>query len=440
MATKRGSGKRLKTTLAVMTACVIVASLAFISLQVSLLAACFMAIMGFAAADLRRRRFWENGLSFRMKKINDEHSLLSQKIAGTRQEVFTLKQTLADVNRRLNDQDERLDMLQPDAVNGIIPPRPVVAAPIMQKPVIPPKMPLAPSPRAANAPIANTSIRAVRPGQPAKTATPNPALLDTPDEDYKELSDVVVRELVSHAVRSRTIDVFVQPIVRLPQRKVRYYEIFARVRARPGLYVPARRYMRLARENKAVNDIDTMLLIECLKTIRASAHIERAAPLFVNISGATLKNVIFMKRLLGFVAENRHLAPRLVFELPHTEYITLEAPLREILRGLGRLGCAVSLDHVGAMEFDIEDLQSHHVRFVKIGARTLMPYTRSDKARADLQKKKRALESGGVNIIVEKVESESDLLELLDFDIAYGQGHLFGRPDLEAAYRKRRAA
>lgn len=433
MATKRGSGKRLKTTLAVMAACVIVASLAFLSLQVSLLAACFMAIMGFAAADLRRRRFWENGLSFRMKKINDEHSLLSQKIAGTRQEVFTLKQTLADVNRRLSDQDERIDMLQPAAVNGIVPPRPVAAKPAPQAPVMNPS---APPPRAANAPSA-PPIRAVRPGQPVK---PAPAPQGPPEEEYKELSDVVVRELVNHAVRSRTIDVFVQPIVRLPQRKVRYYEIFARVRARPGLYVPARRYMKLARENKAVNDIDTMLLIECLKTIRASAHIERAAPLFVNISGATLKNVIFMKRLLGFVAENRHLAPRLVFELPHTEYVTLEAPLREILRGLGRLGCAVSLDHVGAMEFDVEDLQEHHVRFVKIGARTLMPYTRSDKARADLQKKKRALETGGVNIIVEKVESESDLLELLDFDIAYGQGHLFGRPDLEAAYRKRRAA
>ena len=434
MAAKRGSGKRLKTTLAVMTASVVVASLAFISLQVSLLAACFMAIVGFAVTDMRRRRFRENGLSFRMKKINDEYNLLSQKIAGTRHEVFALKQILADVNRRLSDQDERLDMLQPDAVNGMTQPRPVAPA---VKPAPQMKTPPAPPPRAANAPSA-PPIRAVRPGQPAKPAPANPPHVH--DEEYKELSDVVVRELVNHAVRARTIDVFVQPIVRLPQRKVRYYEIFARVRARPGLYVPARRYMKLARENKAVNDIDTMLLIECLKTIRASAHIERAAPLFVNISGATLKNVIFMKRLLSFVAENRHLAPRLVFELPHTEYITLDAPLREILRGLGRLGCSVSLDHVGAMEFDVEDLQNHHVRFVKIGARTLMPYTRNDRTRADLQKKKRMLETGGINLIVEKVENESDLLELLDFDIAYGQGHLFGRPDLEAAYRKRRAA
>jgi cyclic-di-GMP phosphodiesterase TipF (flagellum assembly factor) len=261
-----------------------------------------------------------------------------------------------------------------------------------------------------------------------------------PDEEYKELSDVVVRELIGHAVRSRTIDVFVQPIVRLPQRKVRYYEIFARVRARPGLYVPARRYMKLAHETKATNDIDIMLLIQCLKTIRASAHIERAAPLFINISADTLKNAIFMKRLLGFVAENRHLAPRLVFELPHAQYTALESPLREILRGLGRLGCAVSLDHVGNMEFDIADLQKHYVKFIKIGARTMLPYTRSDRARADLQKKKRLLEANSISVIAEKVETEAELLELLDFDIAYGQGHLFGRPDLEAAYRKRRAA
>ena len=37
-----------------------------------------------------------------------------------------------------------------------------------------------------------------------------------------------------------------------------------------------------------------------------------------------------------------------------------------------------------------------------------------------------ALERAGIALVVERVDSESLLLELLDYDIDYGQGYLFG--------------
>jgi cyclic-di-GMP phosphodiesterase TipF (flagellum assembly factor) len=412
--------------LAVTGACVVVASLAFISLELAMLGAGFFIVTGFVASDIRRRRFWENGLSFRIKRMGDEHNSLVAKVSGARQDILNIKQYIADINRRMSMQDERIDELQ-----AVSPGRPIASKTAPADKILS----STPRPRPANA---HSSPAAIKPGvKPAPVMAP---IRGAPDEDYDDLSDMVVRELINHAVRSRSIDIFVQPIVRLPQRKVRFYEMFARVRARPGMYVPARRYMKIAEQSQVTNDIDNMLLMECLKTLRASAHIERAAPLFLNISKGTLKNTTFMKRLVAFIGENRHLAPRIVFELPHDQYNSLEPAPRELLRLLGRLGCSVSIDHVAVMEFDISNLQKYNVRFVKISARTMLPYTRSDRGRADLQKIKRKLESNGVNVIVEKIEKESDLVELMDFDISYGQGHLFGRPDLEAAYRKRRAA
>ena len=44
-----------------------------------------------------------------------------------------------------------------------------------------------------------------------------------------------------------------------------------------------------------------------------------------------------------------------------------------------------------------------------------------------------ALRSAGVNLVVEKLESEAVLLELLDFQVDYGQGYLFGEPRLSRA-------
>ena len=34
----------------------------------------------------------------------------------------------------------------------------------------------------------------------------------------------------------------------------------------------------------------------------------------------------------------------------------------------------------------------------------------------------------GVEVIAEKVEGERQIAEILDLDIGYGQGHLFGEP------------
>jgi cyclic-di-GMP phosphodiesterase TipF (flagellum assembly factor) len=34
----------------------------------------------------------------------------------------------------------------------------------------------------------------------------------------------------------------------------------------------------------------------------------------------------------------------------------------------------------------------------------------------------------GIEVIVEKVEAEKQIVDILDLDIGYGQGHLFGEP------------
>jgi len=41
---------------------------------------------------------------------------------------------------------------------------------------------------------------------------------------------------------------------------------------------------------------------------------------------------------------------------------------------------------------------------------------------------KRRLALDGIELIVEKVETERELVELLEFDVALGQGYLFGEP------------
>ena len=47
-----------------------------------------------------------------------------------------------------------------------------------------------------------------------------------------------------------------------------------------------------------------------------------------------------------------------------------------------------------------------------------------------IQALKRRLDGAGIDLIVEKIETEQMLVELLDYNIDFGQGYLFGEPRL----------
>ena len=254
-------------------------------------------------------------------------------------------------------------------------------------------------------------------------------------EDYNHISDIVVKELLHHAVDHDRIEVFVQPVVRLPQRQIRYYEVFARIRAKAGLYIPASRYMPIAEQDKLDSVLDRILLLHCLKTIEQSASIEKATPFFININSRTLQNGDFMKRLLAFAKKNRQLAPRLIFEISQNDFENLSDPLLEIIKGLGVIGCNFSLDHVDTTRpFDIQRLQKHKVRFVKISAEHFLSASTNIRA----MRAKSLLESLGIHVILERVENEKQIRRLLDHEPQYGQGYLFGKPDIQGAYKDKK--
>ena len=65
---------------------------------------------------------------------------------------------------------------------------------------------------------------------------------------------------------------------------------------------------------------------------------------------------------------------------------------------------------------------------MKIDAGVLMSVIPNDLAVAQFRKSKRALEEAGISLIVDGVDNESTLVELLEFNIDFGQGPLFGEP------------
>jgi cyclic-di-GMP phosphodiesterase TipF (flagellum assembly factor) len=246
--------------------------------------------------------------------------------------------------------------------------------------------------------------------------------------DFSDWSDAKVTRCVQEAIARDRIDMFIQPIVQLPQRKRRFYEMYSRIRVRPDVYLPAERYIPLAKQDGILSEIDNRLLLHALQLIQTADEGNLNRSFFCNISPFTLNDQQFMADLLEFLTQHRLLAPRLVFELAQGELAVIDPETLRVLDGLSRLGCRFAMDGVTHLDFDFEQMQACHIRYVKISGAVLMRVLSGTGGFTKIRRMKDAFDYHGIDFIVEKIESDRQLVEFLDVHADYGQGYLFGEP------------
>lgn len=256
------------------------------------------------------------------------------------------------------------------------------------------------------------------------------------DPDLSMFSDTIVIELLHHALKHKQIEIFAQPVVRLPQRKTFALELFARLRAKAGLYMPANDFMEIAEKEKVATSIDNYLLIHCLKSIQNKKPHTPDTAYFLNISAATLSDLHFMHTLLSFLKQHKDLAPQLIFEMKQTDIETLSPKMQTVLSGLAKIGCRFSMDHINSTGLTPKLLKDRNIDFIKLDAVKLLNTIQDEKSFITLKNFFEKLSKTGVELIVERMESEKNLIELLDIGVHYGQGYLFGKPDHESIYKR----
>jgi cyclic-di-GMP phosphodiesterase TipF (flagellum assembly factor) len=152
----------------------------------------------------------------------------------------------------------------------------------------------------------------------------------------------------------------------------------------------------------------------------------------------------FFGEFIDFMGDNTGLARNLFFEFSQADITEKWQDIAGDLERLTQLGFYFSMDRVEDISLDFEDLARRNIRFVKIDAGTLLarrpddlvarrPEDLEDEAEAEdieglVDALKQGLNDNNIDLIVEKLEAEEDLIELLDYDIDFGQGYLFGEP------------
>lgn len=262
-------------------------------------------------------------------------------------------------------------------------------------------------------------------------ATPEAGQKNLPEKaiDNDKLTDNDILQFIKKAVTSNTIAICEQPIVTLPGRQSRYHEIFSRILVGSG-YIPAQKFITVAKNNNMIGAVDNLLLLRCLQILKDRATTEQNAEFFINISAKTLGNKNYIKNLVDFLAANPKLSSRLIFEMTQADSMTITANARNVIEGLALLGCRFSMDQITIFGMDNTRLLDQHISFVKLDAGALEREMGDSSGRKRIKKIKNMLDAQGVNVIIEKVENEKQLFGLLDLHADFGQGYLFGKPTL----------
>jgi cyclic-di-GMP phosphodiesterase TipF (flagellum assembly factor) len=275
--------------------------------------------------------------------------------------------------------------------------------------------------------------RAVEPAQPAQQAS---AWSGRMGHNSANRQSADLMDTVREALAENRVDLYLQPVVALPQRKTVFYESFSRLRDESGRVLMPTEYLSVAEPAGLVTAIDNLLLFRCVQIVRRLAKQDRRVGIFCNISMASLGDDDFFPQFLDLMAANRDLAGALIFELGQAAFESRGAVESRNMGRLADLGFRFSVDKVTDLDFDLQDFARADVKFVKVAAQMLLEQVveiegrlvlraMPDLAAEDFAALTRRY---GMQLIAEKIENERQVVDILELDLPYGQGHLFGEP------------
>ena len=233
---------------------------------------------------------------------------------------------------------------------------------------------------------------------------------------------------VKNAVEENRLDIYLQPMVTLPQRKVRFYEAVTRLRDDKDQILAADDFIGIAEAGGLIGRIDHMVMLRCVQVLRRLMVRNKEVGVFCNVSAATLGNPANFAQCLDFLEANRALAPSFVLEFKQATFRNLGPTETEHLAALSQRGYRFSIDHVTDLRIEPRELADRGVRFIKVPAALLLDprqTSTSDIHPSDLSD---LLGRFGIDLIAERIEGERAVVDLLDYDVRFGQGFLFAPP------------
>ena len=281
------------------------------------------------------------------------------------------------------------------------------------------------SPAAASGTAAN-ELRV----EPRLSVVPPPPV---PMVAVEPIDDGTLLDAVRDALNNNRVELHVQPIVSLPQRRIRFFELLARPRDADGKAYQAADCIPALEAAGLRAEFDALMLLRGVQLVRKLEQRAKDVGFFLNLSPAILSQVETFNPLFEFLQREREHAANIVLEFSLDGIRKLDRTGLYRLGQIGALGFALSVDGVDRFDVDFAALSKAGVRFLKFDAAVFGDAAAIARSPVDLADLREICGRHDMLPVLSKVESEADLLKLSDLEFPLGQGLLFGAPKLAKA-------
>lgn len=238
---------------------------------------------------------------------------------------------------------------------------------------------------------------------------------------------VIPPEMVRQALDENRLVYHIQPIARLPQRRPAGYDLVPRLMLEDGDLADRADFMPRRGADDIFQRVEGMALNEAVAIARRARTSGQSVSLHVPLSRATLTNEAAVEQLMATLDASRAIATGLVFVMAEAEFQTLIQTTRALIEAILRKGAGFSLSAVRSLRLDFAELSALGVRSLRVDATRLIDMTESY---TDFHLSDIAAYVGryDMTLLALNVESERQIVELLDNDIMLVQGDYIAAP------------
>jgi cyclic-di-GMP phosphodiesterase TipF (flagellum assembly factor) len=247
-------------------------------------------------------------------------------------------------------------------------------------------------------------------------------LASSADADVQRMGAII------QAFETDRLELHLQPIVALPQRKVKFYEAFARLRLTDDTVLVPAEFMPALERLDQIAELDRRMLERAISIARHLVARGSEAIVSVNLSPRSIDEPGFIRSIARLVDGAPDVAGKVVLELPQRCWRTLDAEKAGALAALRDKGVPFALDHATDLRIDPLALAERGVRFVKVAADLIANVDRKEGLDIELGDLSSVLRRAGIQLIAERVEHEEVVPDLIDLDIPLAQGFVFAPP------------
>ncbi len=263
------------------------------------------------------------------------------------------------------------------------------------------------------------ALRSARAAGPGRVRRHSDALRITQDREEQLRTDL------DHALAAGQLRLVYQPVVDLALHRTTSVEALLRWRHPVYGEVSPAEFVPLAEESALITELGRWVLAEATATVAALPHAELGVA--VNVSARHVRSGELVADVLAALESSGLCASRLVLEI--TESVLLDDDhVTDDLAALRRMGVRIAVDDFGTGWSSLAYLVGLPIDVLKMDRQFLADVETDPQRRALCSSVLHLGTSLGLAVVVEGVETETELQLLRDMGHRYIQGFLLARP------------